>query len=210
VPQRDQGARQGSALRAGRWPLTAVRSRPRASPGAGRLPGQPASQAGRCAGMRVVLVLSLAAIGSFVGLLITAQQPGHQPWPPPSSRAGADSRPGPRSPPTVPVRGGPSGGRRPRGHRPPGARALRSGSSLRASAFRPLSGSGRRGRSRRVHRDRSILAFLYPTPKDLNVCPVDGGSGAAGRPSVHPIPAPRTEPNGLEECRLARCPAVDL
>jgi hypothetical protein len=31
--------------------------------------------------MRIVLVLSLAVIGSFVGLLITAQQPGHQPWP---------------------------------------------------------------------------------------------------------------------------------
>jgi hypothetical protein len=31
--------------------------------------------------MRIVLVLSLAAIGAVVGLLITAQQPGHQPWP---------------------------------------------------------------------------------------------------------------------------------
>jgi hypothetical protein len=55
--------------------------------------------------MRIVLVLSLVVIGSFVGVLITALQPGHQPWPPavcwacgwppPSSRAGADSRPGP-------------------------------------------------------------------------------------------------------------------
>jgi hypothetical protein len=31
--------------------------------------------------MRIVLVLSLAAIGAVVGVLITAQQPGHQPWP---------------------------------------------------------------------------------------------------------------------------------
>jgi hypothetical protein len=31
--------------------------------------------------MRLVLVLSLAAIGYFVGLLVSAQQPGHQPWP---------------------------------------------------------------------------------------------------------------------------------
>ena len=31
--------------------------------------------------MRIVLVLSLAAIGSVVGLLIAALQPGHQPWP---------------------------------------------------------------------------------------------------------------------------------
>ena len=31
--------------------------------------------------MRVVLVLGLAVIGSFVGALITARQPGHQPWP---------------------------------------------------------------------------------------------------------------------------------
>jgi hypothetical protein len=31
--------------------------------------------------MRIVLVLSLAAIGAVVGLLITALQPGHQPWP---------------------------------------------------------------------------------------------------------------------------------
>jgi hypothetical protein len=31
--------------------------------------------------MRIVLVLSLAVIGSFVGVLITALQPGHQPWP---------------------------------------------------------------------------------------------------------------------------------
>jgi hypothetical protein len=53
-------------------------SRPR---GAGRLPGQPAPEAGRCAGVRIVLVLSLAVIGSFVGVLITALQPGHQPWP---------------------------------------------------------------------------------------------------------------------------------
>ena len=56
--------------------------------------------------MRIVLVLGLAVIGSFVGVLITALQPGHQPWPavglvagvcwacgwPPPS-AGADSRP---------------------------------------------------------------------------------------------------------------------
>jgi hypothetical protein len=31
--------------------------------------------------MRIVLVLSLAAIGSLVGWLISALQPGHQPWP---------------------------------------------------------------------------------------------------------------------------------
>ena len=31
--------------------------------------------------MRIVLVLGLAAIGAVVGLLITVQQPGHQPWP---------------------------------------------------------------------------------------------------------------------------------
>jgi hypothetical protein len=31
--------------------------------------------------MRIVLVLSLAAIGAVVGELIAAQQPGHQPWP---------------------------------------------------------------------------------------------------------------------------------
>jgi hypothetical protein len=31
--------------------------------------------------MRIVLVLSLAAIGSLVGVLITSLQPGHQPWP---------------------------------------------------------------------------------------------------------------------------------
>jgi hypothetical protein len=31
--------------------------------------------------MRIVLVLSLAMIGTFVGALITAMQPGHQPWP---------------------------------------------------------------------------------------------------------------------------------
>jgi hypothetical protein len=31
--------------------------------------------------MKIVLVLSLAVIGSVVGVLITAQQPGHQPWP---------------------------------------------------------------------------------------------------------------------------------
>ena len=31
--------------------------------------------------MRIMLVLSLAALGAFVGLLITVQQPGHQPWP---------------------------------------------------------------------------------------------------------------------------------
>jgi hypothetical protein len=31
--------------------------------------------------MRIVLVLSLAAIGAGVGFLITVQQPGHQPWP---------------------------------------------------------------------------------------------------------------------------------
>ena len=31
--------------------------------------------------MRIMLVLSLAALGAFVGLLITAQQHGHQPWP---------------------------------------------------------------------------------------------------------------------------------
>ena len=31
--------------------------------------------------MRIVLVLSLAVIGAFVGVLITVQQPGHQPWP---------------------------------------------------------------------------------------------------------------------------------
>jgi hypothetical protein len=31
--------------------------------------------------MRIVLVLSLAVIGSVVGVLITALQPGHQPWP---------------------------------------------------------------------------------------------------------------------------------
>jgi hypothetical protein len=53
----------------------------------------------------MVLVLNLAVIGSLVGVLITAPQPGHQPWPlvglvglvvcwacgwpPPSSRAGA-------------------------------------------------------------------------------------------------------------------------
>jgi hypothetical protein len=54
--------------------------------------------------MRIVLVLSLAVIGSLVGVLITALQPGTSPgrwsawspavcwacgWPPPSSRAGA-------------------------------------------------------------------------------------------------------------------------
>jgi hypothetical protein len=50
-------------------------------PERGGSPGQPASQAGRCAGMRIVLVLSLAAIGAVVGFLITVQQPGHQPWP---------------------------------------------------------------------------------------------------------------------------------
>jgi len=31
--------------------------------------------------MRIVVVLSLAAIASLVGLLISLQQPGHQPWP---------------------------------------------------------------------------------------------------------------------------------
>ena len=31
--------------------------------------------------MRIVLVLGLAVIGSFVDMLITALQPGHQPWP---------------------------------------------------------------------------------------------------------------------------------
>jgi hypothetical protein len=31
--------------------------------------------------MRIVLVLSLAVVGAFVGVLITALQPGHQPWP---------------------------------------------------------------------------------------------------------------------------------
>ena len=31
--------------------------------------------------MRMVLVLSLAVIGSLVGVLITALQPGHQPRP---------------------------------------------------------------------------------------------------------------------------------
>jgi hypothetical protein len=31
--------------------------------------------------MRIVLVLSLAAIGAFVGELIAAQQPGEQRWP---------------------------------------------------------------------------------------------------------------------------------
>jgi hypothetical protein len=31
--------------------------------------------------MRIVLVLSGAAFGALVGLLITVQQPGHQPWP---------------------------------------------------------------------------------------------------------------------------------
>jgi hypothetical protein len=31
--------------------------------------------------MRIVLVLSLAAIGAVIGLLITSLQPGHQPWP---------------------------------------------------------------------------------------------------------------------------------
>jgi hypothetical protein len=56
--------------------------------------------------MRIVLVLSLAVIGSFVGVLITRCSPGTSPgrrsawspavcwacgWPPPS--AGADSRP---------------------------------------------------------------------------------------------------------------------
>jgi uncharacterized membrane protein YfcA len=56
--------------------------------------------------MRIVLVLGLAVVGAFVGVLITLHQPGHQPWPlvglvaggllglcwlPPSSRAGADS-----------------------------------------------------------------------------------------------------------------------
>jgi hypothetical protein len=68
--------------------------------------------------MRIVLMLSLATIGAVIGLLITSLQPGHQPWPlvgwspaacwaggwlPPSSRAGADSRPGPRSPPHRPT-----------------------------------------------------------------------------------------------------------
>jgi hypothetical protein len=31
--------------------------------------------------MRIVLVLSLAAIGPVIGLLVTSLQPGHQPWP---------------------------------------------------------------------------------------------------------------------------------
>jgi hypothetical protein len=31
--------------------------------------------------MRIVLVLGLAAIGTAVGMLITALQPGHQRWP---------------------------------------------------------------------------------------------------------------------------------
>ena len=31
--------------------------------------------------MRIVLVLSLAAMADVVGLLITAMRPGHQPWP---------------------------------------------------------------------------------------------------------------------------------
>jgi hypothetical protein len=31
--------------------------------------------------MRIVIVLSLAVMGSLVGLQITALQPGHQPWP---------------------------------------------------------------------------------------------------------------------------------
>jgi hypothetical protein len=31
--------------------------------------------------MRIAVVLGIAAIGSLVGLLISVQQPGHQPWP---------------------------------------------------------------------------------------------------------------------------------
>jgi hypothetical protein len=31
--------------------------------------------------MRIVLVLSRTAFGALVGLLISLQQPGHQPWP---------------------------------------------------------------------------------------------------------------------------------
>lgn len=31
--------------------------------------------------MRIVLVVGLAVIGAVVGVLITLQQPGHQPWP---------------------------------------------------------------------------------------------------------------------------------
>ena len=73
---------------------------------------QPARATGReVRAMRIVLVLSLAVIGAVVGVLITALQPGHQPWPlvgwppaacwacgwpSPSSRAGADSRPAAR------------------------------------------------------------------------------------------------------------------
>ena len=53
---------------------------------------------------------------------------GRHPAPAPAPIAG----PGRVRRATVPVRGGSSGGHRPRGRRPPGARALRSGSSLRA------------------------------------------------------------------------------
>ena len=39
--------------------------------------------------MSVVLVLTLAVVGAFVGLLVTRLQPGHQPWPPVAMVAGA-------------------------------------------------------------------------------------------------------------------------
>ena len=145
-------------------------------PDQGGSPGQPASQAGRCAAMRIVLVLGLAAIGAVVGLLITvpaarppalaAGRPGRRrpaglvagrhPAPAPAPIAG----PGRGRRPTVPVQGGPSGGPRPPGHRPPGARAPRSGKLAPGISVQAAVRVGRRGRSRGVHRDRSILAFL--------------------------------------------------